>query len=56
MAMIMMIPLVIRPEKLSVIVYFRLERLLSPPVPPLPAERDEERLEKGINDMVSPDD
>ena len=52
MAMIMMIPPVIRPEKLRLIVYFRLDNFFSPLSPP--EERDEERLEKGIRDMFYP--
>ncbi|MFQ8889474.1 MAG: hypothetical protein ACLR7Z_15135 [Bilophila wadsworthia] len=54
MAMIVMIPLVMRPEKLKLIVYFRLDNFFSPPASPPPDERDEERLENGIRDMFYP--
>ena len=36
MAMIVMIPLVMRPEKLKLIVYFRLDNFFSPPASPAP--------------------
>ena len=42
------------PEKLKLIVYFRLDNFFSPPASPPPDERDEERLENGIRDMFYP--